>query len=481
MLCLGAAAAPADQPAHSSVTASEKERVGLPSAAVTHHELVLADRTLRFTAKAGAVPLRDQDGSPTAEIATIAYTLDGADPASRPVVFVFNGGPGFASGFLQLGGLGPWRVPMADVPSSQPLPQPNGDTWLDFADLVFIDPVETGYSRFATRDEAVRKHMLSVNGDIQYLAEVIRRWLEDDHRLLSPKFIAGESYGGFRAPRIARVLQSEQGVGISGLVLISPLLDSGGRSSALDPLRWVELLPTYAAVNRSGGGPVSETSLADVEAYAMGEYLADEIKLAHDPAALDRVTAKVSEFTGLDPALVHRMRGRIDPATFLRSKQPGRIGSPYDATLTDPRAEDSNPWFPEPDPLTARLTAPFTGAMLQVYQWLDWHPAQLYRLVNSAVAREWDWKQGRLPPEAVTALRVDLAVDDRMRVLIVHGLYDTTTPYFATKLILDSTPDIGTPDRIRLLCLPSGHMVYAGDETRRVLREAARQLISPGE
>ncbi len=480
-IALGVPAAVAAQEAavHRPAPASAvAPRPPLPAPAVTHHVLDLPGRTLHFTATARAIALRDQNDTPLAEIATIAYTLDGADPASRPVVFVFNGGPGYASAFLQLGGLGPWRVPMDAAPSSEPLPVPNAETWLDFADLVFIDPVDTGYSRFDTTDADARKRMLSVNGDTEYLAEVIRRWLVLSNRPLSPKFIAGESYGGFRAPRIARTLQSVQGVGVNGLVLISPMLDSGGRSSAFDPLYWAELLPTLAAVHRSSARDVSRAQLADVEAYATGEYLQDQLRVAHDPVALDRVTAKVAALTGLDPALVRRLRGRVNVSTFLREREPGRIGSPYDATLTDPRAEDANPWFNEPDPETEHLNAPLTSGMLEVYHWLNWQPEQPYHLRNPMVARNWDWERGLRAPEAVTALRDDLAVDDRMRVLVVHGLYDLVTPYFASALILDNIPAIGQAGRIRLLCFPGGHMVYAGDSSRRALRDAARDLIT---
>jgi carboxypeptidase C (cathepsin A) len=468
------AAAPATAQ-HAPAISPTQPRPTLPAPSVTHHTIDLPGRTLHFTATAGAITVTADDGTPEADIATIAYTLDGA-PVLRPVVFAFNGGPGFASAFVQLGGFGPWRIPMDDVPSTPPSARPNAETWLGFADLVFIDPVETGYSRFDTKDESVRKRLLSVSGDINAIAQVIRDWLQTNHRLLSPKFIAGESYGGFRAPRITRVLQSELGIGIDGLILISPALDTGG-SAVFNPLRWVALLPTYAAVNRGAQGNVSEASLANVEAYAIGEYFQDQLKVAHDPAALDRITSKVSALTGLDPALVRRMRGRIDIATFLREHQPGQFGSFYDATLSDPRAVDANPWFPEPEPITSRLTAPFTEAMLQIYDQLRWHPDGHYQLQNGAVERQWDWQKNRQAPEAITALRIDLAVDPHLRVLIAHGLYDTATPYFQTKMILGSIPDIGPPNRITLLCLPAGHMVYARDAPRRALRDAVQHLI----
>ena len=144
------------------------------------------------------------------------------------MTFLFNGGPGAASAWLQFGAAGPWRLPIngdAVTSSASPDLLPNAETWLDFTDLVFIDPVGTGYSRFVATGEDVRKRFFSVDGDVNSIALMIRRWLEKPDRLLSPKFVAGESYGGIRGPKIVRNLQIQQGVGVRGLVLVSPVLD----------------------------------------------------------------------------------------------------------------------------------------------------------------------------------------------------------------------------------------------------------------
>ena len=218
------AAAPAAREAKPA--AAEKPR--LPADSTTEHTLSLEGRTLAFTATAGSIRLEDADGAPQAEIAYVAYQLDGADAARRPVTFAINGGPGAGSAWLQLGALGPWRLPMKDLsPSSPPDLVDNADTWLDFTDLVFIDPPGSGYSRIVASGEAARKKLWSIDGDIDALSVVIRRWLVANQRLASPKFIVGESYGGFRGPLLAKALADEQGVGVSGLVLISPVLDFG--------------------------------------------------------------------------------------------------------------------------------------------------------------------------------------------------------------------------------------------------------------
>lgn len=472
-------------PARPASAAAAEARPRLPPPSVTHQTVELPGRTLHFTATAGSVALPDgQGGQPQAEIAFIAYQGDGADARARPVTFALNGGPGFASAWLQLGAMGPWRLPMtggADAPSAPPDLLPNPDTWLDFTDLVFLDPVGTGFSRFVASSEEARKRLWSVRGDVESLAETIRRWLEANNRVASPKFIAGESYGGFRAPRIARVLQSELGIGIDGLVLLSPALDLGG-SGALDPLDWAERLPSMVAAERAAKGDVTRESLADVESYATGEYVTDLLRGARDPAALDRIVAKVSALTGLDPALVRREDGRIQGRTFLREIAPGRVASPYDPTVTSADPFPANPYARAPDPVIEGLAAPFTSAMLDLYaRRLNWHPDNPYRLFNSAAARGWDWQAGWHGPEAMTALRTDLALDPRMRVLVGHGLFDQVTPYLRTQLLLDTVPPASGGDRVRLVTYQGGHMFYSRDASRAALRRDAAALIAPGE
>ena len=172
------------------------------------------------------------------------------------MTFAVNGGPGAGSAWLQLGALGPWRLPMQGLaPSSPPALVDNDDTWLDFTDLVFIDPPGTGYSRLVAAGDEARRRFWSVDGDIDALAGVIRRWLVANGRLGSPKFIVGESYGGFRGPRLAKALATEQGVGVSGMILVSPVLDfaplSGGPA---EPLSLLTRLPSYAAAFREQQG-----------------------------------------------------------------------------------------------------------------------------------------------------------------------------------------------------------------------------------
>src|SRR5213078_22435 len=231
----------------------------LPPDPTTKQTLALPGRTLDFTATAGSIRIFDDKGEPQADIAYNSYQLDSADRASRPVTFLFNGGPGASSAWLQFGDAGPWRLSISGdgaVSSASPDLVPNAETWLDFTDLVFIDPVGTGYSRFVASGEDVRKRFFSVDGDVSSIAVTIRRWLEKSDRLLSPKFVVGESYGGIRGPKIVRELQTQQGVGVKGLILVSPILDFREFSGS-SMLQYVWSLPTMAAVAREAKGSIT--------------------------------------------------------------------------------------------------------------------------------------------------------------------------------------------------------------------------------
>ena len=309
----------------------------MPPDSTTKQTLALPGRTLAFTATAGSIRLFDGKGEPQADIAYTAYQLDGADPATRPVTFLFNGGPGAASAYLQLGAAGPWRLAIdgdAAIPSASPDLQPNAETWLDFTDLVFIDPVGTGYSRFVATGDDVRKRFFSVDGDVTSIALTIRRWLEKSGRLLSPKFVAGESYGGIRGPKIVRNLQVEQGVGVKGLILVSPVLDFREFSGS-SLLQYVVSLPSMAAVAREAKGAVTRADMADVESYARGEFLHDLVKGQADTAATNRLADKFAALTGIDQALSRRLAGRFDVVEFRREfdRKNGKVTGRYDASV----------------------------------------------------------------------------------------------------------------------------------------------------
>jgi carboxypeptidase C (cathepsin A) len=470
----GPAARPATQPP------------ALPPLSITHHSVTLPDgTTLKFTATAGALRTVDAQGAPQYDLAYISYALDDADPRTRPVAVAFNGGPGAASAWLQLGALGPWRLPMsgdANAPSAPPVVVPNAETWLRFTDLVFLDPVGTGYSRFLSQSEDLRKQVWSVGGDVDVMAAAIRRWVAQSGRAVSPKYIVGESYGGVRGPRVVRALQTEQGIGVAGLVLVSPVIDMAARTQALDPLGWATRLPTMTAIARAATAPpdqpIDRAALADVESYAIGDYLRDLLRGDSDRDAVGRMVARVTTLTGLDPELVRARGGRVDTTTFTRElhRAQGQTISDYDGSVTAPDPFPDSFFSNHDDAVTDSLNAPVTSAMLDLYgRELKWLPDLPYRLLNIQAARQWDF--GRQRPESATALRVSLALDPHFRVLIGHGLFDLVTPYFATQLILNQfPPDLGK--RVRLIVMPGGHMFYTRDASRQTLRDAAAPMFA---
>src|SRR6267154_2006174 len=359
-------------PAQSATDGGAKEQAGeakrLPADVTTDQSVEIPGATLRFKATAGSIPINNAEGKLQAEIAYIAYIRP--DAGERPLTFLLNGGPGAASAYLQLGAVGPWRLPLDGIsPSTTSALVANSETWLDFTDLVFVDPVGTGYSRFINTSDEVRKQFWSVDGDIEVLATFMRKWIEKTGRQASKKFVAGESYGGFRAPKLAAKL-NEQGVAVSGMVMVSPVLDFGWRGNGRHaPLNWVARLPSMAAAAREVKSPFDREALREAERYAAGEYFQDLLRGERDTAALDRISTRVAQLTGLDRTLVRRLAGRIDTRTFIRERgrDAGQIASMYDATVSgiDPNPNASNSSYD--DPVLEGMRAPLSTAMTDLY------------------------------------------------------------------------------------------------------------------
>ncbi|AMA59899.1 S10 family peptidase [Bradyrhizobium sp. CCGE-LA001] len=464
-------------------TPSAAEQHRLPPDSTTRQKLELPGRTLAFTATAGSIRLFDDKGEAQVDVAYTSYQLDGSDRTTRPVTFFFNGGPGSSSAWLQLGNAGPWRLPInADevTPSISPEVKPNAETWLDFTDLVFIDPVGTGYSRFVATGEDVRKQFFSVDGDVNALAVVIRRWLEKHDRLLSPKYVAGESYGGIRGPKVVRQLQVQQGVGVNGLIMISPLFDYR-EFDGTSLLQYVITLPSYVATAREAKGPVKRVDLADVEAYARGEFLTDLVKGRADKKATARLAEKVATLTGIDQAVSRRVAGRFGITDFSREfdRNNGQVTGRYDASVRgfDAYPESSYPAYDDPSGET--LLAPLTSAVVDLLtRKLNWRPDGSYKLMNSAVRQAWDFGRGQYP-ESVSELRQILATDAKMTLLVGHGLFDLVTPYFGSQIVLDQLPAFTAAPRVKLAVYPGGHMFYSRDASRQAFRAEVEVMMKP--
>ena len=458
------------------------EQHRLPPDSTTKQALALSGRTLAFTATAGSIRLFDDKGEPQADIVYTAYQLDGADARTRPVTFFFNGGPGAASAYLQFGAVGPWRLSIngdAVTSSASPDLQPNAETWLDFTDLVFIDPVGTGYSRFVATGDDVRKRFFSVDGDVNAIAVTIRRWLEKSDRLLSPKFVAGESYGGIRGPKLVRNLQLQQGVGVRGLILVSPVLDFREFAGS-SLLQYVWSLPSMAAVARQAKGPITRADLADVERYARGDFLADLIKGEADAEATTRLADKVAALTGIDQAVSRRLAGRFDVSEFRREfdRKNGRVTGRYDASVMGLDPDPDSSFYHFGDPSGEPLAAPLTSAAVDLTtRKLNWRPDGSYELLNGSVEKAWNFGRGLNPAELISELRKILALDPKLKVLVGHGLFDLATPYFGSKILLDQLPAYATPERVKLVVYPGGHMFYSRDASRQAFRAEAEALM----
>jgi carboxypeptidase C (cathepsin A) len=455
---------------------------GLPTEVVTTHTISLGGRKMNFTARAGAIDLRDvHSGALQAAVAFISYERADSNPETRPVAFVFNGGPGSSSAWLSLGALSPWRLRLADPlsPSDPALVMENAESWLAFADLVFIDPPGTGYSKIIGDSEELRKRFYSVQGDVDALAIVVWDWLTTHHRLASPKYLVGESYGGLRVVKLLQALREHESVGVAGLVLVSPVLDFKWLNGARDPLSFATLLPSYAAIARS---PKDGAALVDAEDYASGEYVRDFLKGVNDAEAMSRLSENVARFSGLDREVTARFGGRVDAKTFARERlrSSKKVLSLYDGDIAgydpSPFARD-NEWA---DPALDSLRPVFSSAMVRITaEKLQWPIGDArYKIINDRVAQDWDYgRGGRLSVEAMSELRDALALDTRLKVVVAHGMADLVTPYFVTKLLLSQIPAFGDQARVQLLLLPGGHMTYLNDESRRTLRDAVRVQI----
>jgi carboxypeptidase C (cathepsin A) len=475
----GDAARPADAGARpAAARAANDNAARLPADSTTDHTVELPGRTLAFKATAGSIPLNDaESGNVQAEIAFVSYVLG---DTNRPVTFLFNGGPGAASGYLNIGAAGPWRLPFDNIsPSAVPVLVPNAETWLDFTDLVFIDPVSTGYSRIVAGGDNLRRQLFSVDGDADALAVVIRKWIEKNGRQGAVKFVVGESYGGFRVPKVTRAL-SGQGVGVRGLVMLSPVLDfSSFNNRRHNPMGYVTRLPSMAATVMEATAPFDRSALREVEAYASGDYLRDLMHGERDSDAIARMTPRVAAYTGLDAAQVKKLGARIDNGTFQRELQRARgmVASAYDPTVTtfDPAPTAAQSRFS--DPVLDAIGPPITSAMTALYQGpLKWRVDQPYRLLNGEVNGQWNWGRGRSGPEVVDDLRDALAADRDLQALVAHGASDLVTPYFGSQLILDQMPVFGSADRLKLTVYGGGHMFYSRDASRRAFRADVQTL-----
>jgi carboxypeptidase C (cathepsin A) len=459
----------------------------------TQHTLAIGGETVRYTARAGTMVLRAEDGTPRANFFFVAYTKDGADPATRPVTYTFNGGPGSSSVWLHMGAFGPKRVAYLDDEGRAPSPPykvvDNEGSILDVTDLVFIDPVTTGFSRAIPFTDAKKFH--GFESDVESVGEFIRLWTTRNARWSSPKYLAGESYGTTRAAGLAGWLQ-EQGFYLNGVMLISSILNFGtARFDAGNDLPYVVFLPTYATTawyHKRLPADLQSQSVdrvaAEAERFALGEYQAALMRGDSLTAEERRTIAqKLARFTGLSPDYIERTNLRINIARFdkelLRDKRRtvGRLDSRFTGIDLDAAGER-----PEFDPSMAAIMGPYTGAINDyVRRNLKYEDDHAYEILTGKV-QPWSYErqQNRYLDVAET-LRGAMARNPWLRVFVANSYYDLATPFAATNYTfsrLQLDPELRA--NVSMATYEGGHMMYIDRRAHRKLREDVVAFIRAG-
>lgn len=463
-----------------------KTAPGVPADSVTHPRLRSQGGEFAYTVTAGTLPLANDKGERQAAMFYVAYAREGAPRERRPVTFVFNGGPGASSAYLHIGLMGPRIV---EFGTNGELPAPPGrlvdnpDNWLDLTDLVFIDPIGTSYSRTDANTLEANKRYWGVAEDVRALAKFIELYITRTGRQLSPKFLAGESYGGFRAARLPELLAKDHGIGLAGVFLLSPVLEFRLASpDHYDPLPDALRLPSYAAVALDRATAPTLPQLAEVERYALGPYLATLTGGIRDAAAMKSLTATVARHIGLPEAVVAQYSGRVPLEVFVKEmrRSDGLLISPYDGTTTapDPYPEAGRSFD---DPALAALRTVLSNTMADyLTDKLGVKTEMPYRITNNEVTRNWNWWSGLSGrggyPGSGNTLREAMASNRTMKVMVAHGMTDLVTPYFATRYVFDQMPAALTADRVTFNLYPGGHMMYLRAASRTKLRSDVARL-----
>jgi carboxypeptidase C (cathepsin A) len=447
----------------------------LPPDSITEHSIDSPGGKLAYTATAGTLSLFDQSGERLGAIFYTAYVAKNPGTVERPVTFAFNGGPGAASAYLNLGVVGPRIASFVGNDPTTVRLEDNPHTWLGFTDLVLIDPIGTGWSRAAKPDGA--KAFQGVNSDAQALAKTIALYLAKNGRSSSPKYILGESYGGFRAAKVAQTLQREQGIAVSGIVMLSPLIEGGltfgGSRFALGAALQ---LPSLAAAELERKGTFSPQALAEAERFALTDYLSTLAGPRPTGEAARAFYARVAQISGLPEDLVAKSRGFIRDAYVknLRSAD-GKIVSRYDATFAVPDPFPEQESARGPDPLLDGLTRAYGGTFANYARdELGFKTDITYILLASDIAGKWDWDGGRAGASITDDLRELLAMTPSFRLMVAHGMSDMVTPYAVSRYVLDHLPPIGDPSRTQLRLYRGGHMFYLDPDSRKAFNADAK-------
>jgi len=486
---------------------TEKEKPAEPTppppkeeSSVTEHSIKIGGQTIPYKAIAGTILLKNEKDEPQALIYSTSYIrTDVKDSSQRPISFIYNGGPGSASVWLHMGAFGPRRVVTANAEHTPPPPyklQDNQSTLLDKTDMVFIDPVGTGFSHAVGK--AQDKDFWGIDQDVKSLAQFITMYVNRNNRWNSPKFLIGESYGTFRSAALGYYLQAHDGMDFNGIDLISSVLDLGTISfHPGSDLPYVFYLPSYAATawyhkvlkdRPDNLGAFVE----EARKFAANEYAPALMKGTKLTAAEKADMAKkLSRYTGLSEDYLIKANLRVSLGQFMEELQrnrgltTGRLDSRYSGLTYDLLSE-----FAESDPQSSAVTGAFTAAFnTYVREELKFGQDKTYHAISEGVGSNWDWKhqaphsRGFFPgsPNVEGDLVQALLDNPHLQVQVENGYYDMATPFFATEYTMDH---LGLPEQlqknIHLDYYDAGHMMYLRDEDLAKLKSNIAAFLDSG-
>ena len=487
---LAAAMPVAAQPASDKPASDKPADTAIPplNVSITRHSGTFGGARIAYTATTGETHLKAADGTPRAAIFSVAYVKDGPGDPNRPVTFLFNGGPGSGSVWLHMGAFGPKRVAIpSDARDDGGPPYPlldNPDSLLDATDLVFIDPVGTGFSRALGKTDP--KDYWGVTADAKSVAEFIRLWLNENGRWNAPKYLGGESYGTTRSAAVVNELEGAYNdVSLNGVILISTVLDFAAGSDTpgneLSPMLNLPSMAATALFHGKAQGSSVEAFVEEARAFALGPYATALLKGQRLPAAeRANIRRELARFTGLSEQYLDRADLRVEPARFYkellrdRGLTVGRLDSRYTGRDYDNAGET-----PDNDPSFYGIDAGYTAAInAHVRETLRYRTDRSYVTIGNV--GPWDWRlgQGRdrdaylnVTPYLGKAMRENSG----LRLFVGQGYYDFATPFFAAEYALTRT---GIPqDRVAYRYYGSGHMMYVRDDDRSALSRDVRAFI----
>ncbi|HEX8579571.1 MAG TPA: peptidase S10 [Allosphingosinicella sp.] len=491
LLALSAAALSAPAFAQAAPAAEKKDAdaaIPPPTVSVTRHSGTFGGTRVSFTATASETYLKGEDGTPKASIYSTSYVKEPRDP-NRPVTFLFNGGPGSGSVWLHMGAFGPKRVAIpSDARDDGAPPFPivdNPDSLLDVTDIVFIDPVGTGFSHALGKTDP--KEYWGVTADAKSVAEFIRLWLNDNGRWNSPKFLGGESYGTTRSAAVVNELEGRfNDVSLNGVILISTILDFGAQANvAGNEMPYVLFLPSMAAAaHHHGKAPADagsvESFVDEARRFAIGDYASALLQgqaLKGDRRA--DIRRRLARFTGLSEQFLEEADLRVSDSRFYkellrdRGLTIGRLDARYTGRDFDNAGEE-----PDNDPSFYGIDAGYTAAINSwVRDGLKFRSDRSYTTIGPV--GDWNWDLGggeakyykNVAPYLGRALRENSG----LRIFVGQGYYDFATPFFGAEYALSRT---GIPaDRVQFSYYGSGHMMYVRDDDRAKLSRDIREFI----